>query len=277
MTPSNIFAIAAADDAQSCYAATDAGLWKWSASDGAWTQVAPQFAPVALTAVAASGSTILIGANGDVAVSRDDAASFGIATLPIKAQVLALAISPNFAADRIALAATMQDGVLRSTDGGATFHAWNFGLIDLHVNALLMSPAFADDATVFAATDHSVFQSTNGGRAWRELPLPPDAAPCTALALDPDGRLLVGTESAGLWSAAAPYAQFTHDDGLPAAEINALSASGRTSFAATADGVFARSSDAWQRIHETSDALSFALAGDAVFAGTADGEVIRLP
>jgi len=93
----------------------------------------------------------------------------------------------------------------------------------------------------------------------------------------PDGRLLVGSTIEDVGFDPAPYAQFTHDDGLPAAEINALSASGRTSFAATADGVFARSSDAWQRIHETSDALSFALAGDAVFAGTADGEVIRLP
>jgi len=163
MTPNNLFAIAARADARSCYAATDSGLWSWSAGAqadaGEWTQIAKQFAPVTLTAVASLGDVVLIGAAGDIAVSRDGARSFGLSTLPIKAQILALAISPNFASDNIALAATVQDGVLRSTDGGATFHAWNFGLIDLHVNALLMSPDFAHDATVFAATDHAVFIS----------------------------------------------------------------------------------------------------------------------
>jgi hypothetical protein len=271
MTPTNLFAIAAAD-AQSCYAATDAGLWSWSA--GEWTQIAKQFAPVTLTAVAALGNAVLIGAAGDIAVSRDGARSFGLATLPIKAHILALALSPNFAADRIALAATAHDGVLRSTDGGATFHAWNFGLIDLRVNALLMSPDFAQDATVFAATDHAVFMSTNSGRAWRELPLPADAAPCTALAFGPRGRLLVGTEGNGLWAAGAPYAAFTRDERLKATEINALAATPHGPVAATTQGIFAHTGRTWKRIHDADDALSLTISGDTVLAGTAGGDVV---
>jgi hypothetical protein len=271
MTPTNLFAIAAAD-AQSCYAATDAGLWSWSA--GEWTQIAKQFAPVTLTAVAALGNAVLIGAAGDIAVSRDGARSFGLATLPIKAHILALALSPNFAADRIALAATAHDGVLRSTDGGATFHAWNFGLIDLRVNALLVSPDFAQDATVFAATDHAVFMSTNSGRAWRELPLPADAAPCTALAFGPRGRLLVGTEGHGLWAADAPYAAFTRDERLKATEINALAATPHGPVAATTQGIFAHTGRTWKRIHDADDALSLTISGDTVLAGTAGGDVV---
>ena len=276
MTPSNIFALAAADDAQSCYAATDAGLWTWSTTSGHWKQIAKQFAPVTLTAVVVSARTVLIGANGDIAVSRDDARTFGLATLPVKAQVLALAISPNFAVDRIVLAATAQDGVLRSTDGGASFHAWNFGLIDLHVNALLMSPDFANDATVFAATDHAVFQSTNSGRAWRELALPAEAAPYTALAFGAKGKLLVGTEGSGLWSSAAPYAVFARESRMPAAEINALVSSPRGAHAATSDGIFAYTGRTWKRVHAAGDALALTAAGDAVFAGTADGAMVAV-
>lgn len=274
MTPTNIFAIAAAD-AQSCYAATDAGLWSCSAA-GRMKQLAEQFAPVTLTAVAALGKTVLIGAASDVAVSHDGARTFGLSTLPIKAQILALAISPNFASDNIALAATVQDGVLRSTDGGATFHAWNFGLIDLHVNALLMSPDFAHDATVFAATDHAVFISLNSGRAWRELAIPASAAPFTALAYGAKGRLLVGTEGHGLWTADAPYAEFSHDTRLRATEINALASSPSGACAATTAGIFAYAGRTWKLIHDADDAISLAAAGDVMFAGRAGGDVVAI-
>jgi photosystem II stability/assembly factor-like uncharacterized protein len=213
---------------------------------------------------------VLIGANGDIAVSRDNGATFGLATLPIKAQVLALTISPSFANDNIALAATAQDGVLRSTDGGATFHAWNFGLLDLHVNALVMSPDFANDATVFAATDNAVFISTNSGRAWRELPLPSEAAPVIALALRDSGALLVGTEGAGLWAAAAPYASFEPDKKLKADDINALTAT----IAATPEGVFAHTGRTWKRVSEEVEVIALAPADGRCFAGTAGGEVL---
>ncbi|MCX6017694.1 MAG: hypothetical protein NTZ50_04190 [Chloroflexi bacterium] len=275
MTPRNIFALAAG--AQYCYAATNAGLWKWTADGGAWKQLAPQFAPVALTAVVTADDTVLIGANGDIAVSRDGTRTFGLAALPVKAQVLALAISPNFAADHIALAATTQDGVLRSTDGGATFHAWNFGLIDMHVNALLVSPDFAHDATIFAATDHAVFQSTNSGRAWRELPLPAEAVPCTALAFGHKGALLVGIEGAGLWSAPAPYTTFAREARMPADEINALATTPRGACAATSNGIYIFTGRTWKRIHTAEDALALAVSADGTaFAGTAEGAVFLI-
>jgi len=280
MTPNNLFAIAARADARSCYAATDSGLWSWSAGAqadaGEWTQIAKQFAPVTLTAVAALGDVVLIGAAGDIAVSRDGAKSFGIAVLPVKAHILALAISPNFAVDRIALAATAHDGVLRTTDGGANFFAWNFGLIDLRVNALLMSPDFARDATVFAATDHAVFVSTNSGRAWRELPIPATAAPFTALAFGRKDSLLVGTEGHGLWTADAPYSSFTQDERLKATETNALVATPNGPVAAATEGIYVHTGRTWKRVHAADDALSLASAGDVVFAGTAAGQIVTI-
>ncbi len=115
--------------------------------------------------------------------------------------VHSLAVSPQFAQDGVVLAGTMEDGVFRSGDRGAQWAAWNFGLLDLSVLCLSMSPAYADDETVFAGTDSGIFRSMNGGRAWRELEFPPDWAPVLSLALSPgfgaDGMLFAGTEFGG--------------------------------------------------------------------------------
>ena len=54
-----------------------------------------------------------------------------------------------------------------STGGGLGWTAWNFGLLDLNVLCLAVSPDDAQDET---SPDRSgIFRSTNGGRAWREV------------------------------------------------------------------------------------------------------------
>jgi photosystem II stability/assembly factor-like uncharacterized protein len=117
--------------------------------------------------------------------------------------VSALAISPGFGQDGTLLAATLEDGIFRSTDRGASWAACNFGLLDLHVLALAISPGFANDQTIFAGTESGIFRSANGGRAWRELPFPEQYAPVLSLALAPsysaDGVVFAGTEANGLF------------------------------------------------------------------------------
>lgn len=116
--------------------------------------------------------------------------------------ISALVVSPNFEKDGIVFAATMEDGVLFSSDRGSHFGAWNFGLLDLNILCLAISPNFAEDETVFAGTQSGVFRSTNGGRAWREVDLPVgyEVVLSLALSLDfaRDGILLAGTETQGL-------------------------------------------------------------------------------
>jgi photosystem II stability/assembly factor-like uncharacterized protein len=120
--------------------------------------------------------------------------------------VTALAVSPNFAEDGIVLAGTMEDGVFRSADRGSSWAAWNFGLLDLSVFCMAVSPKFTDDETLFAGTTSGLFRSTNGGRAWREVDFPVDLAPVLSIVPSPDylhdGVLFVGTESNGLFSSA---------------------------------------------------------------------------
>jgi photosystem II stability/assembly factor-like uncharacterized protein len=113
-----------------------------------------------------------------------------------------LVISPNFSRDSTLLAGTVEDGVFRSADRGRSWSSWNFGLLDLNVFVLDISPAYASDETLFAGTESGIFKSTNGGRAWREVDLPIGFEPVLSLAVSPDyandDTLFVGTESKGL-------------------------------------------------------------------------------
>jgi photosystem II stability/assembly factor-like uncharacterized protein len=80
--------------------------------------------------------------------------------------------------------------------------AWNFGLLDLNVFSMAISPGFAEDETLFVGTESGIFHSTNGGRAWQETAFELDLAPVLCLALSPgyadDETLFAGTASSGL-------------------------------------------------------------------------------
>ncbi len=268
--PASIFALAPLPAGQ-CLAATEQGLWQFNGQT--WAQVAPQFAQVPLTSVAAHGGVWLIGSAGDIAISRDAGATWGLAQLPVKAHVLALAMSPAFDRDGIALAATASDGVLRSADGGLTWHAWNFGLLDLAINAIALSPHFGDDTMCFAASDHGVFISTNGGRAWQELPAGMENGPFTALAVsngNQDAVLLAGTEGSGLWKAAAPFDRWQKVKALRAEEINFV----LPAAASATTGVYAADGAKWTKLSEENDVVCMATLDDGTLVcGTAGAGV----
>lgn len=100
-------------------------------------------------------------------------------------------------------AATAEDGVFLSVDRGQSWTAWNFGLVDMSVYALAISPNFKQDDLLFAGTESGIFCSRDGGRAWEEVDFPMDAAPVLSLGLSPtfadDGQLYAGTEKSGLF------------------------------------------------------------------------------
>lgn len=146
---------------------------------------------------------IFAGLSGGILRSLNSGQSWENITLPPPPPVIsALELSPNFEQDGIVFAATLEDGVLFSADRGHNFGGWNFGLLDLNVLCLAISPDFAKDETVFVGTQSGVFRSMNGGRAWREVDLPVGYEAVLSLALSPDfardGILLAGTETQGL-------------------------------------------------------------------------------
>ncbi|MEO6060313.1 MAG: hypothetical protein ABIQ99_00070 [Thermoflexales bacterium] len=257
-----------------CLAATSRGLWRYRPAHGGWSSAAPQFAELLLTSVAAHGPTWLIGSNGDIAASRNEGETWGVATLPARARISRIVLSPGFDRDGVALAATAKDGVLRSDDGGATWHAWNIGLLDLAVNALELSPAFERDETCFAATDYGLFISENGGRAWRELALSARHAPFSALTIvaqtSPASMaiLSVGSENSGLWMSIEPYAKWRRVKDVPGPGVGALS----PGLAVTDSGLYSVSSAASKRLSTRGDLVCvLALDDGTVVAGAANG------
>lgn len=194
-----------------CFAARASGLYR-SADGGATWQPAYDSlkldGALATPAVAvspdfAADRTVFAGVAGAVLRSHDAGGTWYVSMLPTPPPVVScLATSPDYLRDGVIFAGTMEDGVFRSSDRGSLWVRWNFGLLDLHVLALALSPHFAQDETLFVGTESGIFRSTNGGRAWREVPFPTDLAPVLSLAISPafkqDGLILAGTDEHGL-------------------------------------------------------------------------------
>jgi hypothetical protein len=87
-------------------------------------------------------------------------------------------------------------GLMRSTDGGRSWHQVLKGLDDPYVMGLALSPAFDEDHTLAVVTWRSgVYLSANGGDTWQQLPYHHQIEPSgganpydIAVALSPDFR-----------------------------------------------------------------------------------------
>jgi photosystem II stability/assembly factor-like uncharacterized protein len=198
-----------------CFAGRPSGLYRSADGGQTWDSAyrslkleADLATPtVALSPHFPSDHTVWAGVQGAVLRSFDGGQSWEVILLPTPPPLVSgLIPSPNYEQDNLLFAATMEAGVLRSPDRGSHWHMWNFGLLDLRVLVLAISPGFAADETLFAGTETGLFRSTNGGRAWRETGFPTEAAPVLSLALSPsylqDGTLLAGTDEAGLYCSA---------------------------------------------------------------------------
>ncbi len=107
----------------------------------------------------------------------------------LPSQLDAIVLSPAFAQDGAAFVAGKESGVWASADGGQTWRDMGFparetGIGRMH---LAISPDFANDRTVFAATSSQLYRSTDGGGVWQSLPLDSsNQFPINALAISPN-------------------------------------------------------------------------------------------
>ena len=83
--------------------------------------------------------------------------------------VLSITPSPDFFDDRMMFAGTLDDGILRSTDGGATWVPKNEGFSFRRASTIVPSPLFATDFTLFAGTFGVLFRSDDRGESWRQV------------------------------------------------------------------------------------------------------------
>jgi photosystem II stability/assembly factor-like uncharacterized protein len=114
--------------------------------------------------------------------SRDGGEAFSLVSSSVGGGVMALAVLPN----RRILAGDMQQGLLDSSDGGAS---WKQRL-NAQLMGLAVSPA---DPNRLLATAAGVALSTDGGRNWRVvLDLPAGAGPVAWSPSDPTTAYAVG-------------------------------------------------------------------------------------
>ena len=205
------------------FAAHSAGLLRSLDRGGSWLPVLvgkEAAMPVPASVVSYSPyvalpAMVFAAVPGGILRSPDDGTTWESAQLPGPAPfITALAFSSDFEVDRTMFAASFEDGVFRSTDGGASWAAWNFGLLDLQVLGLVST----SENNLYAGTGTGLFVSQNGGRAWREVLLPCGFVPILSIASRP-GLLLVGTEGSGLYVSAdnAQSWQRLGDDNLESA------------------------------------------------------------
>lgn len=128
---------------------------------------------------------------------------------PDGANVVTLVIDP--VAPSNAFAGTIGSGVLKTTDGGASWAAANAGLPTANVLALAIDPA--TPSTLYASTDVGIFKSTDGGQGWAAANAGLGGAPqivVNALAVDPTSptTLYAGT-SGGVFKTTNGAASWT--------------------------------------------------------------------
>jgi len=290
------------------FGARASGLYR--STDGiSWVPATQSLGSQAFSATAVSvtpgrnaDESVIVGLSGGVLYTRDAGETWFSGKMPSPPPVIAcLTVSPNYPQDGIILAGSMEDGVLRSADRGQNWSAWNFGLLDLGVMCLAISADFTEDETVFAGTESSLFRSTNGGRAWRELELPSGYDPVMSLACSPDfsqqpgrgGILFAGTESQGLYRSLDRGKDWqVIGEGLLEGIIQNLylaqSASGSLDCLAVADGkvyLSRNQGDTWCPVWEDHTLLQPAVAvlardglqpGASAWLGFAAGEVARV-
>jgi photosystem II stability/assembly factor-like uncharacterized protein len=272
-----VYALAAAGD--TLYAGRASGLYRSDDDGASWRNTFASLErsdPLAVTALAVADSTVFAGVNGAVLRSDDSGDHWQIVTLASPApQVVALALSP----DGTVIAGTAQDGVFVSTDRGASWIAWNFGLIDLNVYALALSPDFERDHIIFAGTVSGIFESRNGGRSWKETSFPMNAAPVLSLAVSPANLIYAGTEAHGLFVSDDGGSSWRQVGEFASSGINAVQVADGQAWLLAGQQVASGAEGRWQAHGFMPDGrLGIALLRrpHAVIVGCADGALLHL-
>jgi photosystem II stability/assembly factor-like uncharacterized protein len=157
------------------WSASSTGLFR--NSSGRWLPVSRSMPLAQVSDILSVGNTLIAaGWPEGIIYSIDGGQSWYRAWIDqVKAPITCLTISPNYNRDRVLLAGTQGEGILRTTDGGRHWQLSNFGLRGFSVFALAsigVRQTFRELSVlkeiVFAGTDDGVYQSPNGGRAWRQ-------------------------------------------------------------------------------------------------------------
>jgi photosystem II stability/assembly factor-like uncharacterized protein len=149
------------------YAGTEAdGLFRSDDAGNTWEEIeALTGRSVAALAFSDDGSLIAAATSDGIAVSTDDGATWRIGGGDL-GFALSLACVEHDGTE-VLVAGLVGQGIARSIDGGQSWTLANEGLRATPTLSLVLSPAFEEDQTVFAAgLDDGVTVSRDGGLTW---------------------------------------------------------------------------------------------------------------
>jgi photosystem II stability/assembly factor-like uncharacterized protein len=283
--------------ASGLYISLDCGqTWQNALADQPLSGPLPALALAVSSPVVSKDRTsqvLLAGVPGGIFRSGDGGLTWKAILLPHPPPTITTLASTSQANGSIVFfAGSSEDGVFISRDGGESWASWNFGLLDLNVACIGVSPNFSVDETVFAGTETGLFHSTNGGRAWRDINLPFGFEDVLCLAVSPrfadDHTLYIGTETQGLWVSGDEGSNWQQCASFDA-PINALLLGDNPNeiLAITSDELW-RSTDSgqtWAKTlpQESTDLQISAVlpthdfgSGESLFLGLVDGSVISI-
>jgi photosystem II stability/assembly factor-like uncharacterized protein len=187
-------------------------------------------------------------------------------------------------------------GCFRSDDLGKRWSPRNDGLTSPYIQALVASPRFAKDRTLFAGTLGSgVMRTTNGGETWGPVEFWQGAPAVTALVVSPgypdEGTILAGTQAEGIFRSTNGGRTWSAGNfGINDLSVLALAMSpafveDETAFCLAGDGLYRSTNGAraWRAVTRGLDtpavqalAISPEFADDGlVFVGTEDEGIFR--
>ncbi len=153
----------------------------------------------AIAITPADDTRLLIGKGPELYTSSDGGTSWRVS--PMTAFVNAVALSPldpDLAVAGLARTPEDEPQLVRTTDGGHTWHPADTGLPPFAVQALSWHPF--DPDLVFAGTDVGLYRSTDGGLSWTPDGEGLPAASVHDLRIADDGsRIVVASHGRGIW------------------------------------------------------------------------------
>lgn len=241
----------------------------WYGDDGQWQTLVSGLPVMSVAALAYAGGWLLAGGAGGIARSHDRGQSWELTNIQgDTGAVTAIAASPAFESDTTLLAATLGNGVLRSTDAGTTWMPAPIGLQSVDVTALL----WLSGEQVLAATDDGIYRSTTAGRTWRGC-TGSDGAPIAGLTALPDGSVLAAVELGGILRSDDRGSTWSRwGDLAPETQATALLAADNVVLLGTVDHGLLRSLDCGVTWSVVAEGLVLALASGTaeVLAGIED-------
>ena len=164
------------------FCSTNRGL-DWQTCDRGLTQDKqaqilgrPSFGSLSVSHTFATDKTVLLAGFDGLFKSTNGGRQWSELNTFSPLYIMGVALSPNYHEDSIIALTDLMWGAYLSRDSGSTWQAANQGVIDKArgngltcLFAIVFSPNFSVDQTMFTSTWYRLLKSTDGGKHWRQI------------------------------------------------------------------------------------------------------------